>query len=161
MPILDLPGLATSAAKNRPLLGFDVGTKTIGLAVSDPGWRVASPLTVIARAKWPQDLAAIAAIVKEREIGGLVVGLPLNMDGFEGPRAQSVRGFARNLLAQPDMLGGDLPLVFWDERLSTAAVERFMLEDDMSRKRRGEVIDKAAASYILQGALDALRERAG
>lgn len=155
MPVLDLPAFAQSSAKTKPLLGFDVGTTTIGLAISDPAWRVASPLLTIARRKWPQDLAAIAGVVKERGVGGFVVGLPRNMDGSEGPRAQSVRAFAQNLLARPDILSGDLPLVFWDERLSTAAVERFLLEDDMSRQRRDAVIDKMAAAYILQGALDA------
>ena len=123
---------------------------------SDPAWMVASPLKTVARQKWPQDLAAIAAVVKERGVGGLVIGLPRNMDGSEGARAQSVRAFAQNLLARPDLLGGDLPLAFWDERLSTAAVERFLLEDDMSRQRRDAVIDKMAAAYILQGALDAI-----
>ncbi len=151
MPLCDLPALAASLAQGKPLLGFDVGTKTIGLAISDPGWRVASPHSTITRRKWPQDLAAILAVVKEREVGGFVVGLPRNMDGSEGPRAQSVRAFAQNLMAKLD-----LPLVFWDERLSTAAVERLMIEDDMTRKRRDETIDKAAAAYILQGALEAL-----
>ncbi len=156
MPLCDLPTFTASPARDKPLLGFDVGSKTVGLAISDPNWCVASPLSTILRQKWPQDLAAIARIIKERAIGGLVIGLPRNMDGSEGPRAQSVRAFAQNLLARPDLLGGDLPLTFWDERLSTAAVERFLIEDDMTRKRRDEVIDKMAAAYILQGALDAL-----
>jgi len=160
MPLCDLNAFAASPARSKPLLGFDVGSKTVGLAISDPNWRVASPLSTIMRQKWPQDLAAIARIIKERTIGGLVIGLPRNMDGSEGPRAQSVRAFAQNLLARPDLLGGDLPLTFWDERLSTAAVERFLIEDDMTRKRRDEVIDKMAASYILQGALDALGNKA-
>lgn len=155
MPLFDLPAFAQSSAKTKPLLGFDVGTTTIGLAISDPAWRVASPLLTITRRKWPQDLAAIADVVKERGVGGFVVGLPCNMDGSEGPRAQSVRAFAQNLLARPEVLGCDMPLAFWDERLSTAAVERFLLEDDMSRQRRDAVIDKLAAAYILQGALDA------
>lgn len=156
MPVLDLHAFAQCSARSKPLLGFDVGTTTIGIAISDPAWRVASPLLTITRRKWPQDLAAIAAVVKERSVGGFVIGLPRNMDGTEGPRAQSVRAFAQNLLARPDMLGGDMPLAFWDERLSTAAVERFLIEDDMSRQRREAVIDKMAASYILQGALDAV-----
>ncbi len=157
MPVLDLPAFAQSSAKSKPLLGFDVGTTTIGLAIADPGWQVASPHKTISRKKWPQDLAAVSAVIRERGVGGLVVGLPRNMDGSEGPRAQSVRAFAQNLLARPDLLDGDLPLAFWDERLSTAAVERFLIADDMSRQRRDAVIDKMAAAYILQGALDALR----
>lgn len=160
MPVLDLPAFGRSLAWGKPLLGFDVGSTTIGLAIADPGWQVASPLQTITRRKWPQDLAAIAAVIRDRGVGGLVVGLPRNMDGSEGSRAQSVRAFAQNLLARPDVLGGDLPLAFWDERLSTAAVERFLLEDDMSRQRRDAVIDKMAAAYILQGALDALRSNA-
>lgn len=159
MPLCDLPALPASSARGKPLLGFDVGSKTIGLAISDPNWRVASPIITIERKKWPQDLAALSAIIKERGIGGGIIGLPRNMDGSEGPRAQSIRSFAQNLLDRPAMalLGGDLPLAFWDERLSTAAVERFLIEDDMTRKRRDEVIDKMAAAYILQGALDRLQ----
>jgi putative holliday junction resolvase len=157
MALVDLATLITSAAVGRRLLGLDVGTKTIGLAVSDPSWCIASPLTTIIRTKWPQDLAALAKIITERDIGGLVLGLPRNMDGSEGPRAQSVRALANNLLARPDSIGANVPLLFWDERLSTAAVERFLIADDMTRKRRDEVIDKLAAAYILQGALDAIR----
>ncbi len=154
MPLLTLPQLLASAARGKPLLGFDVGSKTIGLAISDPGWRVASPLVTVNRRKWPDDLAALGKVIAERGVGGGIVGLPRNMDGSEGPRAQSVRAFAQNLLARPGVTGADFALALWDERLSTAAVERFMLEDDMTRKRRDEVIDKAAAAYILQGALD-------
>lgn len=157
MPVYDFTALPDSSARGKPLLGFDVGTKTIGLAISDPGWCVASPLSTINRKKWPQDLTALAAVIRERAVGGLVLGLPRNMDGSEGPRAQSVRALAQNLLARPDLLGGDLPVAFWDERLSTAAVERFLIEDDMTRQRRDAVIDKMAAAYILQGALDAMR----
>ncbi|HMA13819.1 MAG TPA: Holliday junction resolvase RuvX, partial [Kiloniellaceae bacterium] len=130
----------------------DVGEKTIGLAVSDPGLAVASPLVTLRRGKFTADAERLARLVAERRIGGLVVGLPVNMDGSEGPRCQSVRQFAANLLTRLD-----LPLAFWDERLSTAAVERFLVGvADMTRKRRGEVIDKMAAAYILQGALDAI-----
>jgi len=157
MPVYDFSSLLASSARGKPLLGFDVGTKTIGLAISDPGWCVASPLSTIIRKKWPEDLAALVAIMRERAVGGLVLGLPRNMDGSEGPRAQSVRALAQNLLARPDLLGADLPVAFWDERLSTAAVERFLIEDDMTRQRRDAVIDKMAAAYILQGALDAMR----
>lgn len=156
MPLLDMVQLSGSAARGKPLLGFDVGTKTIGLAISDPGWRMAAPLKTIARAKWPADLAALAAIVKERGCGGGIIGLPRNMDGSEGPRAQSVRAFAQNLLARPDLLGDAFVLAFWDERLSTAAVERALIAEDVTRQRRDDVIDKMAAAYILQGALDNL-----
>ena len=155
MPILDLPAFAASPALGRPLLGFDIGTKTIGLAISDPDWRIASALTTITRKKWPQDLAALAVIIQERAVGGLILGLPRNMDGSEGPRAQSIRSFAQNLFAKP-RLTDDLPLTFWDERLSTAAVERALIGHDVTRARRDAVIDKMAAAYILQGAIDAL-----
>ena len=137
------------------LLGFDVGSKTIGLAVSDSGLTVASPLETIARTKFTEDAKAIARVVETYKIGGFVLGLPVNMDGSEGPRCQSVRQFARNLLEKID-----LPLTFWDERLSTSAVDRSMLEADLSRKRRGELVDKLAAAFILQGALDFLRRQA-
>ncbi|MGB4102222.1 MAG: Holliday junction resolvase RuvX [Alphaproteobacteria bacterium] len=158
MPVLDIPAFSASPARGRPLLGFDVGTKTIGLAISDPDWRIASALSTIARKKWPQDVAALAAIVKDRAVGGLVIGLPRNMDGSEGPRAQSIRAFAQNLFAKSG-LPDDLPLIFWDERLSTAAVERALIAQDVTRQRRADVIDKMAAAYILQGALDALRHQ--
>lgn len=159
MPLLDMAQLSGSAVRGKALLGFDVGTKTIGLAISDPGWSIASPLKTINRTKWPADLAAVAAVIKERACGGGIIGLPRNMDGSEGPRAQSIRAFAENLLARPDLLGAEFVLAFWDERLSTAAVERSLIADDMTRKRRDEVIDKMAAAYILQGALDALARR--
>lgn len=156
MPLLDVAQLSGSTARGAPLLGFDVGTKTIGLAISDPGWRLASPLQTINRSKWPADLAALAAIVKERGCRGGIIGLPRNMDGSEGPRAQSVRAFAANLLARPDLFGDAFILAFWDERLSTAAVERALIAKDVTRQKRDDVIDKMAAAYILQGALDAL-----
>jgi putative holliday junction resolvase len=156
MPIFTIHELSDSSAHGRALLGLDVGTKTIGLAISDSAWRMAMPLHTIARKKWPQDLAALVAVMKDRAIGGLVIGLPRNMDGSEGPRAQSVRALAQNLVARADVVG-DIPIAFWDERLSTAAVERALIADDMSRRRRDEVIDKMAAAYILQGALDALQ----
>lgn len=133
----------------RPVLGLDLGTETIGVAVSDGFRRVATPLETIRRKKFTLDAGKLLAIAEHREIAGIVLGLPLNMDGSEGPRAQSTRAFARNL-------GGvtHLPLTFWDERLSTVAAERALLEADTTRKRRAEVIDHVAASYILQGALD-------
>jgi putative holliday junction resolvase len=156
MPLLDMAQLFGSTARGKPLLGFDVGTKTIGLAIGDPGWCLASPLKTINRSKWPADLAAIAAVIKERGCGGGIIGLPRNMDGSEGPRAQSVRAFAENLLARPDLLGADFMLAFWDERLSTAAVERALIAEDVTRQKRDDIIDKMAAAYILQGALDKL-----
>ena len=138
------------------MLGLDVGTKTIGLAISDPGLMVASPIDTIRRGKrFADDAKALLALIDRRGIGGLIVGLPVNMDGSEGPRCQSVRASAENVLKLRD-----LPLAFWDERLSTAAVNRFLIaEADMSRKRRSQVVDKMAAAYILQGALDAMRQQ--
>ena len=137
--------------RNGGLAGLDLGTKTIGVAVSDRMRSVASPLSTIRREKFTLDAAALLKITTEREIVGLVLGLPMNMDGTEGPRCQSTRAFARNLEKLTD-----LPITFWDERLSTVAAERAMLEADMSRKRRAEVIDHVAAGFILQGALDRL-----
>ena len=138
----------------RSLAGLDLGTATIGVAVSDTFWSVATPLETIRRKKFSADAAALMKILSARTIGGIVLGLPRNMDGSEGPRCQSTRAFARNL----DRLDGfDLALTFWDERLSTVAAERALLEADTSRKRRAEVIDHVAAGYILQGALDRIR----
>ena len=134
------------------LLGLDVGTKTIGLALSDVTRSIATPYETIRRTKFTADAKTLAAIVAKEGVGGLVIGLPLNLDGSEGPRAQSTRAFARNLAGHVDV-----PMAFWDERLSTAAVERHLIEADASRKRRAEVIDRMAAAYILQGALDRLR----
>ena len=137
------------------LLGLDVGEKTIGLAISDSAYTIGSPLETIRRTKFTKDAERISALVEENEIGGLVIGFPFNMDGSEGPRCQSVRQFSQNL---EKVLG--IPYVFWDERLSTAVVERMLVtEADMSRKRRAKVVDKLAAAYILQGALDAMAAR--
>jgi len=136
--------------KNR-LLGLDVGTKTIGLALSDATWIIASPLQTIERKKFKQDALELRTIINKYDVVGLVIGLPKNMDGSEGPRCQSIKQFSQNLLAEID-----IPISFWDERLSTVAVTRTLLEADVSRKRRQELVDKMAASYILQGALDAL-----
>ncbi|HRV64247.1 MAG TPA: Holliday junction resolvase RuvX [Albidovulum sp.] len=133
----------------RAVAGLDLGEKTIGVAVSDRMLSVASPLQTIRRTKFTKDAEALLALVAARELGGLVLGLPRNMDGTEGPRCQSTRAFARNLSRLTD-----LPIGFWDERLSTVAAERALLEADTSRKRRSEVIDHVAAGYILQGALD-------
>lgn len=132
------------------LAGLDVGTKTIGVALCDTGWTIASPAELIERRKFIVDLARLRAIVTDQSVRGLVVGLPLNMDGSDSPRTQSVRAFVRNL--EPLAL----PVLLWDERWSTAAVTRTLLEADASRARRAELVDKMAAAYILQGAIDAL-----
>ncbi|MFC3529662.1 Holliday junction resolvase RuvX [Paracoccus mangrovi] len=134
------------------IAGLDLGTKTLGVAVSDGLRGVASPLTTIRRSKFTADAQALLKIAEDRALVGLILGLPRNMDGSEGPRAQSTRAFARNLERLTP-----LPISFWDERLSTVAAERALLEGDTSRKRRAEVIDQVAAGYILQGALDRLR----
>jgi putative holliday junction resolvase len=138
----------------QSIAGLDLGTRTIGVAVSDTFLSVASPLETIRRGKFSQDAARLAEIAAQRRIGGLVLGLPRNMDGSEGPRCQSTRAFARNL-EKLDAI--NLPVTFWDERLSTVAAERALLEADTSRKRRAEVIDHVAAAYILQGVLDRIR----
>jgi len=152
MPVLTLETLPAALPANRRLMGLDVGTKTIGLAVSDALLGLASPLETIKRNKFAADAQHLLQLADRYEVGGLIVGLPLALDGSEGPRCQSVRQFAANLLAIRDM-----PLAFQDERLSTAAVERAMIDDaDMSRKKRAAAIDRAAAAYILQGALDRL-----
>ncbi|MDX2028324.1 MAG: Holliday junction resolvase RuvX [Alphaproteobacteria bacterium] len=156
MPICNLSDLPALLKQGQCLLGLDPGSTAIGVAISDPGLRVASPLTTIMRAKFAEDAAALIKIIRERNVGGLIVGLPKNMDGSEGPAAQSARAFVRNLLERGNLPDPTLPVAFWDERLSSAAVERMLLDDDMSRKRRDAVIDKAAAAYILQGALDSL-----
>lgn len=142
---------AASLPPNRALAGLDFGEKTIGVAVSDRMRQVASPLLTIRRIKFTEDARTILALTTAREIGGLILGLPRNMDGSEGPRAQATRAFARNLSRLTE-----LPIGFWDERLSTVAAERALLEADTSRKRRSEVIDHVAAGYILQGVLDRL-----
>lgn len=134
-----------------PLLGLDLGTKTIGIAISDALRIVATPLETIQRVKFTKDVEKLLAIANRRGVVGLVMGLPVNMDGSEGPRAQSTRAFVRNLAQHTA-----LPLAFWDERWSTAAVTRTLIEADASRARRAEVVDKLAAAYILQGALDRL-----
>ena len=132
------------------LLGLDVGTKSIGTALCDAGWTIASPATLIARAKFTTDLGTLKKVVQAQSVKGLVIGLPLNLDGTDSPRTQSTRAFARNL----DALG--LPILLWDERWSTAAVERQMIAADVSRAKRSAQIDNAAAAYILQGAIDRL-----
>lgn len=133
------------------LMGLDLGTKTIGIALSDTRRQIATPHSTLKRSKFTPDAAKLKEIIAQDQIGGIVLGLPINMNGTEGPRAQSTRAFARNLAKEVD-----IPIIFWDERLSTAAVTRTLLEADASRKRRGELVDKLAAAYILQGALDRL-----
>ena len=148
VPIEDLPRLLAPEAR---LLGLDVGTKTIGLALSDVTRSIATPYHTVRRTKFTEDAKVIQEAVNEHQVGALVIGLPINLDGSEGPRAQSTRAFARNLAARIEV-----PMVFWDERLSTAAVVRHLIEAGASRKRRAQVIDRMAAAYILQGALDRL-----
>ena len=147
----DLAELAGIFPRGRPLLGLDLGTKTIGLALSDRLLSIATPQKTLKRVKFTEDAAALLAFAAERKACGLVLGLPINMDGSEGPRAQSTRAFARHLERLTE-----LPIAFWDERLSTVAAERALLLADTSRKRRDEVIDHVAAGFILQGALDRL-----
>lgn len=142
--------LRAAVPSGRRLIGLDVGTKTIGLALSDTRLVIASPLDTLRRRRFRDDMAALSALVDKHDAGGLVIGLPLSLDGRDGPRTQSVRQFARNLLGLRDM-----PVAFWDERLSTAAVTREMIAHDMTRKRRAEIVDRVAAAYILQGFLDA------
>jgi putative Holliday junction resolvase len=151
MAVVELTDLRDAVARGRRLLGLDLGTKTIGLALSDVMWTIATPLETIKRVKFTPDVAAMLALAARHDAGALIIGLPKNMDGTEGPRAQSTRAFVRNLVPKTE-----LPIVFWDERLSTAAVTRTLLEADASRARRAELVDKMAAAYILQGALDRL-----
>jgi len=153
MAIVEPAELKTALPSGGRLLGLDLGSKTIGLAISDSGLAVASPLETIRRKKFTADAEALIALIADRGIGGLVLGLPKNMDGSEGPRAQSTRQFAANLLEKID-----IPIALWDERLSTAEVERVLIDEaDMTRKRRGQVIDKMAAGVILQNVLDFLQ----
>lgn len=156
MPVVDLADLRAAVPPGRPLLGVDVGSRTLGLAVSDPSLMLASPLETLRRTRFRKDAAVLRGVVEARGVGGFVLGLPVSMDGTEGPACQSVRQFGTNLLEEMD-----LPLAFWDERLSTAAVERVLVEQvDMTRRRRAQVVDKMAAAWILQGALDAMAARA-
>jgi len=148
---MSLADAVLALAPRAPILGLDLGTKTIGVAISDLTRQIASPLETIARRKFADDAQRLIHLAKREKAGLIVLGLPLNMNGSEGPRAQSTRAFARNLARQID-----IPIVFWDERLSTAAVERMLITADQSRAKRGAVIDKLAAAYILQSALDSL-----
>jgi putative Holliday junction resolvase len=151
MILPDPAAFAAALPRQRGLLGLDLGTRTIGVALSDRLLTAATPVETIRRTKFTADAARLLALAARHEAGGLVLGLPRNMDGSEGPRAQSTRAFARNLEALTP-----LPITFWDERLSTVAAERALIAADTSRKRRAEVIDAVAASYILQGLLDRL-----
>ena len=152
MPALALPEAALLLPPRGALIGLDLGTKTIGVAASDPDRRVAALVETIVRQKFGADARRILTLAAERRAAGFVLGLPINMDGSEGPRAQATRAFARNLAQQTE-----LPIALWDERLSTAAVERALVEIDVSRAKRKKVIDQHAAVFILQGALDRLR----
>ncbi len=150
--IIDTPAdFAAALPRNRAIAGLDLGTVTIGVAISDLSLTVATPQETIKRTKFSIDAATLLAVLTKRDIGGIVLGLPLNMDGSEGPRCQSTRAFARNLERLTP-----LPITYWDERLSTVAAERALLAADTSRKRRAQVIDHVAAGYILQGLLDRL-----
>jgi putative Holliday junction resolvase len=150
-PPLSLEELALRLAPKSRLIGIDLGTKTIGLAVSDVERRLASPLKTLPRTAFQKDADALLAVFAEFAVGGVVLGMPLDLEGRVGPRAQSTRAFARNLSTRTD-----LPIVYWDERFSTAVVIRSLIENDVSRARRAQVVDKMAAAYILQGALDRL-----
>lgn len=150
-PPVPLEDLASHLPPKARLIGIDLGSKTIGLAISDVERRLASPLRTLPRSAFQKDADALTAIFKEFDIAAIILGLPLDLEGRMSPRAQSTRAFARNLATRCE-----LPIAFWDERFSTAAVERSLIENGVSRSRRAEVIDKMAAAYILQGALDRL-----
>ena len=156
MAVLDLLDLPAALPPYTPLVGLDLGEKTIGVAVSDATRTVATPLELIRKVKFTDDARALFKLMESRGAGGIVIGLPVNMDGTEGPRCQSSRAFARNILRLKD-----IPIAFWDERMSSMAVNRMLIDEaDMNRARRAEVVDKAAAGWILQGALDRLRNAA-
>ncbi len=153
MAVVDLLALAPALPHGAPVAGLDLGEKTIGVAVSDTSLTIASPLGLVRRTKFTHDVTSLFEMLDARGVAGLILGLPINMDGSEGPRCQSVRAFARNLLRLREV-----PIALWDERLSTVAVNRVLIsETNASRARRAEVVDKLAASWILQGALDRLR----
>jgi putative Holliday junction resolvase len=161
MAIRNPQALKALLTQGQRLIGLDVGDKTVGIAISDPGLTVASPIDTIRRVKFTRDVMELARMIQGREAGGFIVGLPINMDGTQGPRCQSVRHFAENLVSRADLLGMEPEIAFWDERLSTAVVQRLLIgEADMSRGKRARAVDKMAAAYILQGALDALQTQA-
>ncbi len=156
MPVLDLLDLPAACPPDTPWMGLDLGEKTIGVAVSDSTRLIASPLELVRKSKFTQEAEHLFKLMAHRKVSALVIGLPANMDGTEGPRAQSCRAFARNLERLRSV-----NIAFWDERLSTSAVERFLIEDlDLNRKRRAQVVDRTAAAWILQGALDRVRDQA-
>ena len=151
--------MGIKAIIDKKIMALDVGTKTIGVALSDRSHLIATPYKLIARGKWAADVEQLRTIIATEQIGTIILGLPKNMDGSEGPKCQSVRQFARNLSIAPGL--AEIPIHFWDERLSTAAVERDMIGRDITRAKRAETVDMAAAAYILQGVLDHLRFKAG
>jgi putative Holliday junction resolvase len=152
MPIYDIQDFVNYKERGRRIMGIDLGEKTIGVAISDATWTIASPVLVVRRTERSADIAAVISLASQYHVLGIVVGLPINMNGTQGPQADKMREFARSLSDLSDVL-----VALWDERLSTAAVNRTLLDADMSRKRRGEVVDKLAATYILQGVLDRLK----
>jgi len=147
--LVDINEIASHLKNRQRLLGLDLGSKTIGIALSDIMRTIATPMEIIRRSKFAKDADRLITIITEQDVGGIILGFPLNMDGSEGPRCQSTRQFATNFLTKMN-----IPIALWDERLSTVAVTRTLLEADTSRKRRRQVVDKLAAAYILQGALD-------
>ena len=151
MTVLTIEELAATLAPAQPVAGLDLGTKTIGLAMSDVGRRLSNPRPVLNRVKFTKDAEVLLAFAEREKVAAFVIGLPVNMDGSSGPRVQATRAFVRSMSEKTE-----IPFVFWDERLSTVAAERALLEMDVSRKKRAERIDSAAASFILQGALDRL-----
>ena len=153
MTVTEISRIRDRLKPGQRYLGLDIGSKTIGLALSDVSGMLASPMETIRRGKFTEDVRRLKEIIAGEDVGALILGLPISMDGTEGPRCQSVRDFGRNLLQNID-----IAVAFWDERLSTAAVQRVLIKEaDMTRKRRAEVVDKMAAAYILQGALDAIK----
>lgn len=153
MPVVDLAALPALLPRHAPVAGLDLGEKTIGVAISDLTRHIASPIETIRRTKFTADATRLFALMDTRAAVAIIIGLPINMDGTEGPRCQSSRAFARNILRLKDM-----PIAFWDERMSSMAINRMLIDEaDVSRARRAEVVDKAAAAWILQGALDRLK----
>ena len=153
MAVIEIQKITEVLVPDNRLMGLDLGSKTIGIAISDLSLMISSPLKTIRRTKFSNDAATLETLIDEQQVGALILGLPINMNGIEGPRCKSTRQFATNFLKRRD-----IPISFWDERLSTAAVQRMLIDEmDITRKRRAEIVDKAAATYILQGALDALQ----
>lgn len=152
MPVITLDELKTLKTDKKRLLGLDLGEKTIGLGLSDITWLIASPLEVIRRTNLENDFKALQRVIHEFSVAAFIIGLPMNMNGSEGPQAKKARAFIEDLLKEID-----IPVYFWDERLSTVAVTRTLLEADLSRKKRAQIVDKMAATYILQGVLDRCR----